>query len=408
MMNAYHNDMYMPSYDAGDGWSWQQSWGSDVYDAMPYDQQRCSVDAYDCGWEYQSQEWAPSTTESWPSELPAQAQWPRAPGPSWCGSSAWDSSSRWPDTSAIMMTQVKMQSGASVQPAAPLSQVTQVPMASGGTAVQSVALPSSEPKAGEELLTELRLAELKRLIDRDAQALRTPTRELVPVPEGPELEPPFKIESANETSPGSSKPGDVKCHSVLVDFLPSSRDFGEMSVKAGEKVTVRYPASEDWIFGWKGWPVQEQGWIPAQNLGIGVSIKDDPSDEDVTKVDRPSDKIQDDKPKAQERAWHHHGNWWSRQRHLKVQPTSAKKDIGDVRRRPPTDPVELQKSRLAASAFAAATANKQQAQQPAKGVGRGKSGRGAPERQVRERPALSNLLDRLQKPLVVSQEKRKA
>ena len=46
----------------------------DVYDAMPYDQQRCSVDAYarspnrsvrkafrsfeceDCGWEYQSQE----------------------------------------------------------------------------------------------------------------------------------------------------------------------------------------------------------------------------------------------------------------------------------------------------------------------------------------------------------------
>ena len=34
-------------------------------------------------------------------------------------------------------------------------------------------------------------------------------------------------------------------HRVLVDFTPESRDYGEMPLKAGEEVTVRYPIEED-------------------------------------------------------------------------------------------------------------------------------------------------------------------
>lgn len=124
------------------------------------------------------------------------------------------------------------------------------------------------------------------------------------------------------------------------------------------------------------------------------------------------------------RAWHHHGNWWSRQRHLKarnfwplcwtcqVDNAPTKKDIGDVRRRPPTDVTQLQQSRLASTALAAA--KNQQAglakwlkvllKAPAgKGSGRGKGGRGMDRRgkhpsisfdrgrQHRERGALSSL-----------------
>lgn len=368
------------------------------------------VEMYDDSgnWEYQS-EWA-TPAESWPSEQ----SWTTRQ--QWCASGAtWESpSSRWPEP-MMMQSAVPVAQQAARGPGACQPQGTACATACGapgacatGNACQG-ACPapylSVEPKAGDEG-TELRLAELKRLIDRDAQALRSTREVQEPMEpqsgavsrEGHEAGPTLQRDAAksNVAPPNSSaKPGDVKNHRVLVDFTPESRDYGEMPLKAGEEVTVRYPIEEDWIFGWKGWPVRDQGWLPAQNLGLGVHLD---SEDEV--VHEPGAEI---KPKEEVEAWHHHGNWWSRQRHLKVDQASAKKDIGDVRRRPQTDPAELQQSRIVSNALAAAT-NKQASNAP-KGNGKGKAGgRGPGSKRVhRERPALENTLDRLRKPLVPPQ-----
>jgi len=314
----------------------------------------------------------------------------------------------------MMMAQVKMPSQA-MQPAQATGCTAACAPAgcASGACQQACSQPTmTEPKAGGDDM----LAELKRLIDRDAQALKSTTNEVlqehvessqtvvnsaIRADEASEAfsdqqpAPKATLTAPNSTDPS---PGEVKCHRVLVDFHCKSRQCGEMPVKAGEEVMVRYPPNQDWIFGWKGWPVQDQGWLPAQNLGIGVSLEDEGEDE-VVQAPCP------EKPKEEVEAWHHHGNWWSRQRHLKVDQGSAKKDIGDVRRRPPTDPAELQQSRLASNAFAAATSKIQQAP---KGAGKGKgAGRGlGSERLHRDRPALAQTLDRLNKPLVVPQAKK--
>jgi len=215
------------------------------------------------------------------------------------------------------------------------------------------------------------------------------------------------VQAAPDAQPGEvagAKPGDVKCHRVLVDFVPHSRDYGEMPIAAGEEVTVRYPPSEDWIFGRKDWPEHDEGWIPAQCLGIGISLDEDdvqaaedrrsgssqPSsamptlpneagkkhgrdvfvyaDGAVFKADWQEDALdgvsvqnmapssgkspveEAEKEKEDAEKWHQHGNWWSKQRHLKTA-----QETNDAPRRP-ANPDQFQ-ARIAARAFAAATAN---------------------------------------------------
>ena len=67
----------------------------------------------------------------------------------------------------------------------------------------------------------------------------------------------------------------VQCHTVLVDWIPETKKYGEMAIKAGEEVgircrldvfdgrqvMVRYPAAEEWIFGWKGYPPRDQAVV---------------------------------------------------------------------------------------------------------------------------------------------------
>lgn len=176
-----------------------------------------------------------------------------------------------------------------------------------------------------------------------------------------------------------------------------------MPISAGEEVTIRYPPSEDWIFGWKDWPEHDEGWIPAQCLGIGISLDEDdvqaaedrragssqPSsamptlpneagkkhgrdvfvyaDGAVFKADWQEDaldgvSVQNMPPssgkspveakeeKEDAEKWHQHGNWWSKQRHLKTA-----QETNEAPRRP-ANPDQFN-ARIAARALAAATAN---------------------------------------------------
>lgn len=126
--------------------------------------------------------------------------------------------------------------------------------------------------------------------------------------------------------------------------------------------------------------------------------------------------------------WHHHGNWWSRQRHLKPQERAQESKEAETRRQQWEPAQQTSKghtgSRTNGGAHGQAGRKaKQAAEDPdedeeeededatgvaAKGRGRGRGGgrggggRSRPEEraQRRARPALSSLLDRLNKPLV--------
>lgn len=288
-----------------------------------------------------------------------------------------------------------------------------------------------EPKAGAELLTELRLAELKRLIDRDAKQLRkTPdlTEEQGVQGSGsawrgerrarardkgdiPTVEGLFPRASA----PGLETPKEQHLK-VLVDFIPASRNYGEMPVRAGEQVTITYEAIDEWIFGWKRGPRPDEGWLPAVCLGIGVSLSDaDTTDEDQPQRAMPARRRgrghgkdaatvstgraaqsqtsqQADNNERESDAWHHHGNWWSKQRHLKSADETPS-STGPPR-------VTMRLPPAAAAAVAAATADKGRVLPPPGRASAIEAQKAQVERPQRQRPALSSLLDRLKKPLV--------
>lgn len=381
--NAYGNEMYMQQYE-GDGWAWAgQSWGTG------YEQIQ-----YDCGpWEFQPQ--------------------------------GWD---------------------------APV------------------------PKVGAELLTELRLAELKRLIDRDAKAVKktaeesgheaeqdtdavtadclSRVQEPIEAQMAPEVDAPIGGEDAEEVTmapvaaaspPGLEAPLE-QCYTVLADFLPENRNYGEMPVRTGEEVFVSGEVSEDWIFGVKREPEADQGWLPASALGLG-SLADEVDDEvrgDVPQSEQHpanlrgsgsrrgqrrenndasvargsasstwtcgaaatgrgrSDAVQQRGTVAQPckghsvpddaEQWHQHGQWWSKQRHLKPEAQDAA--------------VNQQKKWTRHAACPADSDEENRLHAGVAGRGTGRGGRGAgravrtAERPARERRALTSLLDRLNTPLV--------
>lgn len=505
---AYQGDqMYMQPYDASadNTWTWQgqQTWGNS-YDQIPYDQSQ--YDYQQQGWDYQ-QQWAPATDggqasqeqrlTTWATAAEAQAAQAAAGSMAQQLAAAAASSGQQQGGETEPTLATASSAGAWVAAASSGSPTAEQataegasqPAASGQQTSPSLDPTTAEPYAGAELLTELRLAELKRLIDRDAQALkktstadaqapqadapkqdteadalkqepeggittaeqdsrmkstdgaalaRRALQETTAAAAGGEAGPSWRgerrkaREKASASPPGLAAPTE-QCHLVLVDFDPDSRTYGEMPVRAGEEVAVSHPPVEDWIFGWKRGPTPDQGWLPSQCLGIGVSISDaDTTDEDWEegqaaahsstaprrKGGRGRGGAVDGMPnapssgsgrrskgaekdglgggqqkaddEAESEAWHHHGNWWSRQRHLKQESAAGGAAQEDA---PPRQRPARQLPPAAAAAVAAATADKAPVGGGGKASGRGKG-------QVRERAALSSLLDRLNKPLV--------
>eukprot|EP00928_Gymnodinium_smaydae_P016947 TRINITY_DN16439_c0_g1_i2.p1 TRINITY_DN16439_c0_g1~~TRINITY_DN16439_c0_g1_i2.p1 ORF type:complete len:551 (-),score=135.52 TRINITY_DN16439_c0_g1_i2:119-1771(-) len=307
---------------------------------------------------------------------------------------------------------------------------------------QEAALPG--PKVGAELLTELRLAELKRLIDRDAQALRATTPEGVELDSNRSADCTTRAPDSNEDTPprpaddtdgnaaaGAPVSGDGACAAVvaavaaaseaettggagvevnrrpapglemekveeecflaLADYEPHSRTHGEMPVRAYDEVYVCGEQHGGWIYGAKRGTYPDEGWLPARALGLstgsscgseasdaeGVGLHDDAEVSSASaaagdnrrgesaRVWRSRDaaggrkaatsdpssagrgqasnehggdasaetrnaahrggtsKVKEEAPQStnveqgEEEPWHHHGNWWSRQRHLK-------------------------------------------------------------------------------------------
>eukprot|EP00930_Biecheleria_cincta_P046153 TRINITY_DN31833_c0_g1_i1.p1 TRINITY_DN31833_c0_g1~~TRINITY_DN31833_c0_g1_i1.p1 ORF type:complete len:559 (-),score=136.89 TRINITY_DN31833_c0_g1_i1:34-1641(-) len=524
-MMAYQGDhMYVQSYDASadNTWSWQgqQTWGNS-YEQLPYDQAQYD---YQQGWDYQQQQqqgWGPAADGSqagqggqttWATAAEAQAAQAAAGSMAQQLAAAAASNGQQGGEAEPALTKAASAGqgawGAATGAAAEQATTEGAsPAAASGQQTSPSLDPVAEPYAGAELLTELRLAELKRLIDRDAQALKkTNTADAQAdasrqEPEGSamaaEQDTPRKgsegaavarrspagaggalQESGSEAGPSwrgerrkardkasASPPGLAappeqvpQCHLVLVDFDPDSRTYGEMPVRAGEEVAVSYPPVEDWIYAWKRGPMQDQGWLPSQCLGIGVSISDADTTDGEDWEEAQNSAVQrrrggrgrggaaDGMPaavssgsgrrskgaekdgqgggqqkaghEAEAEAWHHHGNWWSRQRHLKQESApaagaQAAKEEAPVEELPRQRPAR-QLPPAAAAAISAANADKVLVGGGGKCGGRGKGagaaggasaaaagggGRGAGAGH-RERPALSSLLDRLNKPLV--------
>eukprot|EP00929_Paragymnodinium_shiwhaense_P114148 TRINITY_DN82485_c0_g1_i1.p1 TRINITY_DN82485_c0_g1~~TRINITY_DN82485_c0_g1_i1.p1 ORF type:complete len:537 (+),score=139.79 TRINITY_DN82485_c0_g1_i1:89-1699(+) len=521
---------YMSQYGADDGWTWDaSSWGATGYDQMssevPY--------SWDGGWGYDE-------------------QW---------GASVSASSEAWGNTAATGGADSSA-SGANAEAAA----ISAAADATGS---------SEGPKCGAELLTDLRLAELKRLIDRDAKALRSPaegsdfdcdfwgssapSRATTRAPESNEDTPEKLPESSEDGLAGAIRRrvslGGVEVEGVsaaeaaakalaeeiqadltntsavaavaspaaedtdavmsneteelpelpsrtlevvpevqevlqevheqlfvcLADFMPETRDYGELPLRTGEEVFVSGEVSSGWIFGVKRGPKGiEEGWLPASALGIGDTDDEDKQEEEEilpppvrtrwshggrrgrdhredlghrhrealggygggrssassasaskgggARGDRSGGKAAGSSLK--EDNWYEHGNWWSKQRHLSLAQAPKMPPPPPVRQPAPLAPTQRpghqrnqasdERARLRGGKAPAAAGS---GKQPSKGgqrnagerggggsaaagqAGSNKgSGKPAPadtkrERPHRDRPALTSMLDRLNKPL---------
>lgn len=79
--------------------------------------------------------------------------------------------------------------------------------------------------------------------------------------------------SSAPSPPGLETPTEWR-YMTLDDFLPESRKYGEMPVRAGEEIFVNSAPLDDWIYGVKRGPQMDEGWLPASVLGIGDSRAD--------------------------------------------------------------------------------------------------------------------------------------
>jgi len=314
--------------------------------------------------------------------------------------------------------------------------------------------------------------------------------------------------------PGLEAPTEQRLVAVA-DFLPEGRSYGELPLRAGEEVFVSGEQLDGWIFGSKrpaGGPPDE-GWLPASALGLpdgeeaaageeeaqplrpgggrrgrgrgrqggatsaptpaggggsgagggaggGGSRKGAPAAAQqqqrgggaAAPQPRGKGSSRVDAPQPGAEPWHHHGNWWSKQRHLKAdkeadnqprkgpsrpskqassqqsgasnQSTSRQSGASNQsssRQSGPSNPSSSRPSgpsnpsssrpsgpsNPASSRPSASSDEDEEFVRPAPAVGRNSGGKGfgrggarPMERQPRERPALTSLLDRLNKPLV--------
>lgn len=544
-MMSYNGDVYQGyagSYES-EAWGWgQQSWGPG------YDQNQMQ---YDCsGWEYQQtgemqqmqsphHEQPNSEMEQHPQpehqehgygyECPQVDQshygmvGPMVGDPNNCQVQTGMS----PGHQMPTGNQMGQQQGQILPPSQPApeerstEQSTQQSQWNGSQGQQN----SPSPTAGAEILTELRLAELKRLIDRDAQAIKQQDK-VAPEPESKEPlhfreekitreqlfvarhrdEPPSYQRPAGRTPanyPSEDdihRPGTKASHPqplgeryvVLASFSPENRRYKELPIQAGDEVWVSSEPVSEWIWAVKRHPFHDEGWVPAMHIGIGVDSDDEDygySDEDHHRVDHrnhgdhrwedaryspniagwrgPSSRENGGKeimalleqaswdaansrgpregkgarrPAAQptwkggpggwpeddprwpeppeerdeEEPWHHHGNWWSKQRHLKIGEEGGKGEgpmgmMQPLLRQGRMDdgPGPMKGGGRWAQEWQheemdmGRRFDRMSAPMMGKGPGPVKgNGKGPVERPQRQRAALSSLLDRLNKPLV--------
>lgn len=412
---------YMPAYET-DNWGWvNHPWGSG-YEQVHYD---CSF-GHPVAWEFQHQAQQQLQQMQPMQQLPVSTS---------------------QQTHATHVTQVNDQMHLDQQNEPEELPQSQQLLPEQSSKPQQRWCETSEvagPKAGAELLTELRLAELKRLIDRDSHALK---RTEADDSRAPTLQ-------DNAALPTSAPPRPVQRYVVLADFLPESRTYGEMPVRAGDEVFVREEPTNDWIYGVQMGTRQDEGWFPAMNIGIGLDEDDEEcafsteadehaeadwrgtaegscstgavgsghaaghgrsnrksgvADGPVSSTREAADSVP---VAADSQSWHQHGNWWSRQRHLKVSAKGQSCTEEEWHRRhtkeADTESIETRATATtsaasAVSAVSFSSASGSSAPSPAqvgcgRGTGRG-GGRGLAER--RTRPCLSSLMDRLNKPLQV-------
>jgi len=359
------------------------------------------------------------------------------------------------------------------------------------------------PKVGAELLTELRLIELKRLIDRDAKALKEGTYEGLEIessdsadcptraPTSFNEDTPSKEDSSSahsapqavahapsshasqEEAPAPPAPGldapEEQCYTAIADFSPETRNYGEMPVCIGEEIFVSGEPLDGWIFGVKRKDgVEDEGWLPASALHAEEPALDvDPlprgrnanSQSSGTsrrgRAQQPQAQQQNESPAAvagrngrkgggrgdvpqeslkgkgsgkgdDDDSWYQHGNWWSRQRHLKPDggkaagkdagyqlPLSARGQCGGGGSRkgalrpatPPPPPLDEQRHRGKARR-GRRSGGKSGMQVEAPPPPRPKEEDPRPkDRKGRQRPALTSMLERLNKPLESLKEK---
>lgn len=190
-----------------------------------------------------------------------------------------------------------------------------------------------------------------------------------------------------------------------------------MPIRAGEHVFVSGEVRDGWIFATKrsqetGEPLDE-GWVPAMAVNPGSEVRQEQVRQEPVREPSPVQSIASEDtgeaapsperkaeqplrrkakfPQAAEAEaeWHEHGNWWSRQRHLRPaqpqawheKPRQAWKHAGWDEK--PSQAWKQADKRKAPGASEAA-------------------GRRGPQKTVRERPSLNTTLDRLNKPLVLS------
>merc|ERR1719215_881151 len=80
--------------------------------------------------------------------------------------------------------------------------------------------------------------------------------------ESPGAEP---VASTVAPAPGLEAPVEQRLI-VVADFLPESRNFGEMPVRTGEEIFVSGESLDGWIFGVKRSGGGDEGWLPASAL----------------------------------------------------------------------------------------------------------------------------------------------
>jgi len=248
-----------------------------------------------------------------------------------------------------------------------------------------------------------------------------------------------------EHGSSAAAPSLGKPYKVLATFKPVTQEYGEMPVTAGEEVFVSEEPKSGWIYAVKRGPagsgVGEHGWLPANALGIDAAIPEDlpsnpanaqsqsrssfPSKDGDhlssrqgrsgprTRAKRepeatqaaPATSSQKSEPtgwsnydKAEEEPWHEHGNWWSKQRHLKASPNNKKVE---------EEPWHEHGNWWSRQRHLKDSPNPEgRGKEPAEGGKGGGYGKSSPpvrqqaERPARERPALQRTLDRLSKPVV--------
>lgn len=129
-----------------------------------------------------------------------------------------------------------------------------------------------DPKVGANLLTELRMAELKRLIDRDSAEFKEASAMVSIIRAASvETETPKTVEREVEKEETRVEPREAaveQCLKVILDYEPENRSYGEMPVTVGEEIWVDAEPLSEWIYGKKRSSPPEEGWLPAFALGI--------------------------------------------------------------------------------------------------------------------------------------------